>query len=124
MRYRGLSVEPFAGFGSFNLSIIFIILYTSAMNDPKQQKRIKKLRARFDKWRAGHPANYIHDPYARFPLYTFNSPKIDWQKFKKARPEQYAEIAKEVKRLGVTWDQAANDWHTRTKIWKATHIYY
>jgi len=29
-----------------------------------------------------------------------------------------------VKRLGVTWEQAVNDWDTRDKIWKATRYYY
>lgn len=42
----------------------------------------------------------------------------------KIKPDEYRKIEKEVKRLGVTWEQAMNDWETRTKIWKATGYYY
>ena len=42
----------------------------------------------------------------------------------KIKPDEYRKIEKEVKRLGVTWEQAMNDWETRTKIWKATAYYY
>jgi len=90
--------------------------------DPEQQARVKQLRARFDAWRVAHPANFAHDPYGRWA--TFNAPAIDWKKFKKAKPEEYAKIAREVKRLGVTWEQAMNDWDARTAIWKATRYYY
>ena len=92
------------------------------VSNPEQQARVTQLRARFDAWRAAHPANFAHDPYGRWA--TFNAPEIDWKKFKKAKPEEYAKIAREVKRLGVTWEQAMNDWETRTKIWKATGYHY
>jgi len=92
------------------------------LSDPEQQKLVKQLRAKFDEWRKAHPANFAHDPYGRWA--TFNAPEIDWKKFKKAKPDEYRKIEKEVKRLGVTWEQAMNDWKTRTKIWKATGYYY
>ena len=92
------------------------------LSDPAQQELVKQLRAEFDEWRKAHPANYTPDPYGRWA--TFNAPEIDWKKFKKAKPEEYRKIEKEVKRLGVTWEQAMNDWETRTKIWKAIGYYY
>jgi arylsulfatase A-like enzyme len=90
--------------------------------NPERQKLVKQLRARFNEWRAAHPANFEHDPYGRWA--TFNAPEIDWDKFKMAHPDEYAKIAREVKRSGVTWEQAVNDWDTRTAIWKATRYYY
>ncbi len=92
------------------------------LNRPESQVLVEQLRTRFDNWRAEHPANYRHDPYDRWA--PFNAPEIDWERFHKAKPEQYEKIAAEVARLGVTWDQALNDWDTRTAIWNATRYYY
>ncbi|NQY31626.1 MAG: sulfatase-like hydrolase/transferase [Coraliomargarita sp.] len=92
------------------------------VSNPEQQGRVQQLRAWFDEWRAAHPANFTHNPYAQFA--PFNAPEIDWERFKKVRPEEYAKIAKEVERLGVTWEQAMNDWDTRTAIWKAVDYNY
>lgn len=86
------------------------------------QRATEEERGKFDEWRNAHPANYTPDPYSRWA--TFNAPKIDWKKFKKAKPQEYQKIEKEVKRLGVTWEQAVNDWETRVKIWKAIGYYY
>jgi hypothetical protein len=77
----------------------------------------KKRRKRLG--RQAHPANYEHEPGR-----TFNAPEIDWEQFKKKNPKDYNIIEKEVKRLGVTCEQAVNDWETRKKIWKATKFYY
>ena len=41
-----------------------------------------------------------------------------------AKPGEYEKIAREVKRLGVTWEQAMNHWGTRTAIWKTIGYYY
>lgn len=91
-------------------------------NNPEQQERVNQLRKRFDDWRNEHPANYTYDPYGKFA--TFNSPEIDWDRFKKAYPAEHDKIAIEVERLGVTWDQALNDWDTRLTISKAAGYYY
>ena len=95
---------------------------SNLVNTPEQRELVKQLRSRFDAWRAAHPANFAHDPYGRWA--TFNAPEIDWEKFRKAKPEEYEKIAREVKKLGVTWEQAMNDWDTRSAIWKATGYYY
>ena len=34
------------------------------------------------------------------------------------------DASKQVKRLGVTWEQALDDWEVRRKIWKAAGYYY
>ncbi len=92
------------------------------LNAPEQWDRVRELRVQFSEWRAAHPVNFAHDPYGKQA--TFNAPKIDWAKFKKAKPNEYAKIAKQVKRLGVTWEQAMADWETRAAIWRATGYYY
>ncbi len=89
------------------------------VNNPEYQEEVKQLRKRFDDWRLAHPANYEHQPGK-----TFNAPEIDWAQFKKKNPKDYKRIAKEVSRLGVSWEQATDDWETRKKIWKATKFYY
>ncbi len=92
------------------------------VDDPLHAKEVRQLRNRFAAWRAAHPANYTPNPYGQYS--TFNAPEIDWTKFKKAHPDVYANIAREVERLGVTWGQAVNDWTVRTQIWKTTRYYY
>jgi arylsulfatase A-like enzyme len=91
-------------------------------DDPAQWQRVMELRSRLDSWRSAHPANYVFDPYIKNA--TFNAPEIDWARFKKAHPQEYAKIAKEVEHLGVTWQQAVHDWETRSAIWEATGYYY
>ncbi|MDG1301794.1 MAG: sulfatase-like hydrolase/transferase [Opitutae bacterium] len=92
------------------------------VNNPEQEARVAELRQRFDDWRAAHPANYTADPYGRWA--TFNAPEINWALFEKKHPKEYEKIAKQVKRLGVTWEQALDDWDLRMKISKAVGYYY
>lgn len=89
------------------------------VNSPEHQERVKKLRSTFDEWRQAHPANYEHQPGK-----TFNAPEIDWAKFKKKNAKDYKKIEAAVNQLGVSWEQATDDWETRKKIWNATKIYY
>ena len=49
---------------------------------------------------------------------------MDWEKFKAFRPKQYAKIADEVERMGVTWEQAVNDWNIRFEICKNAGYWY
>lgn len=92
------------------------------VKNPEQQARVAELRLRFDDWRDAHPANYTADPYGCWA--TYNAPEIDWALFKKKHPKEYEKIAKQVKRLGVTWEQALDDWDLRMKISKAVGYYY
>ena len=85
------------------------------VNNPEHQERVNRLRSMFDEWRQAHPANYEHQPGT-----TFNAPEIDWEELKEAHPKDYQKIEKEVKRLGVTWEQAVYDREIRRKIWAAT----
>ena len=92
------------------------------VNNPEQEARVAELRQRFDDWRDAHPANYTADPYGRWA--TFNAPEINWALFEKKHPKEYEKIAKQVKRLGVTWEQALDDWDVRRAISKAVGYYY
>ena len=89
---------------------------------PEYKTRVEAARNKFEKWREQNPSTYSYNIYE--PRSQALAPEIDWVKFKKAKPAEYKKIAKEVKSLGVTWEQAINDWETRKKIWKAINYYY
>ena len=88
----------------------------------KEQMRVKQLKVQFENWRKEHPDNYEYNPYIFHP--TTNSPDIDWKRFKEVRPEVYEDIARQVKRLKVTWEQAVDDWDIRHKISKKANYWY
>ena len=92
------------------------------MTNPKEQAKVNQLKAQFENWRNEHPNNYEFNPYNFNP--TTNAPEIDWARFKEAKPEVYEDIAREVKRLNVTWKQAVDDWEIRNKILAAVDYYY
>ena len=52
------------------------------------------------------------------------APEIDWDEFKKVRPEEYAKIKAQIERLGVTWEQAMNDWKIRYEICSHAGYWY
>ncbi|MGZ0654269.1 sulfatase-like hydrolase/transferase [Coraliomargarita sp. W4R72] len=84
------------------------------INHPEFQARIEAVRQEFASWRAQHPSTYSYDVYGRRAQSL--APEIDWEAFKKARPEEYARIAAQIERFGVTWEQAEDDWAVRYKI--------
>lgn len=92
--------------------------------NPESKDRVENLRARFDEWRAAHPANYIYTPHLKHPCTTSFSPKIDWDEFKANRPDQYRAIVKAIREIDVTWEQAMNDWETRLEVSRRSGIFY
>ena len=65
--------------------------------------------------------NYEHKPDG---LPHFDSKDIDWAYFEEKLPEKYARIKAEVDRLGVTWQQAEDDWEIRYEIGLKARYWY
>lgn len=83
---------------------------------------IEELRGRFNQWRESTPVNYEQFTYDDRPQ--FYSKDIDWDRFREKWPELYASIKAEVDRLGVTWQEAENDWEIRYKICAKLEYWY
>ena len=92
------------------------------IRDPEKSAQAAELRAALDQWREKHPANYDYDVYGRRPGGL--APEIDWKKFAAARPKEYARIKAQVEDMGVTWEQAMNDWATRLQISSRSGYWY
>lgn len=92
------------------------------INDLSQQARIDELRRAYDAWRAAHPSTYDYDPYGRRAQAL--APEIDWKRFKEARPDVYAKIDKQIRKMDVTWEDAVDDWPTRYAICLAIGYWY
>lgn len=92
------------------------------VNNPEYAPVVDQLRADFDAWRAENPENYDYNSYGKRSEAW--AQEIDWDRFKAAKPEIYAKIKTEVERLGVTWEQAMDDWEIRWKICSRTGYWY
>jgi arylsulfatase A-like enzyme len=86
---------------------------TNLIGNPGYSEEIETLRSTTLKWRKDNPSNY--DPMKNGRPH-FGNMEIDWEKFKEVSPEEYARVEAEVKRLGISWDQAVNDWELRYEI--------
>jgi arylsulfatase A-like enzyme len=86
---------------------------TNLIENPGYAEEIETLRSTTLKWRKDNPSNY--NPMKNGRPH-FGNMEIDWEKFKEVSPEEYARVEAEVKRLGITWDQAINDWELRYEI--------
>lgn len=93
-------------------------------NDPLWASKLQYWSERFDQWQTENPDTYPkhYNPYGPRPQ--TNAPGIDWKKYKKYWPDQYKQIAAEVERLGVTWEQALEDPNIRQQIGKKLRWYY
>lgn len=104
--------------------------YYDLSNDPQEAqnladnvnylKQIDNARQIFDQWRAENPSSFKFDHFGHRAQ--FGSPIMDWEQFKKEKPQVYKKIENEIKRLGVDWNMAMNDWKTRLEI--CTNITY
>ena len=105
--------------------------YFDLENDPKEsnslvgnaqyEARIRTLREKFIQWRTENPSSYKH---VLNGLPRFATENIDWEKFKQVAPHHYERIAAAVKELGVTWEQAENDWSIRYQVSKKARYWY
>lgn len=84
------------------------------LNSPETQEQIGAARTELKTWVQNNPPDFDFDPYGSIPQYGCKN--IDWDHFRKSKPEAYARIKAEVDRLGVTWQQAVDDWEIRYEI--------
>jgi arylsulfatase A-like enzyme len=92
------------------------------LSDPEHSAEAARLRSALDEWRSSHPSNYEHSPCGPRPGSL--APSIDWGEFAKARPKEFQAIKAEVERLGVTWEEAMDDWPTRREICRRVGYWY
>ncbi len=85
------------------------------IDDPEMAPRVARLRGIFGEWRTSNPRNYNYDVYEGHRPQSL-APEIDWERFAASRPEEFERIREQVERLGVTWEQAMDDWEIRYKI--------
>ncbi len=91
------------------------------VGDPEYASGLKAISKSFDQWRDENPVNYEHKPDG---LPHFDSKDIDWAYFAEKLPEKYARIKAEIDRLGVTWQQAEDDWEIRYEIGLKAEYWY
>ena len=85
------------------------------------EDRVEAARSRFKEWRKLNPVNYEHK-LGGVPH--FDSRDIDWARFETEKPKEFARIKAQVERLGVTWQQAVEDWEIRYTIGKNARYWY
>jgi len=95
---------------------------TNVIDDPAYAEQVKESRTAFNAWREKYPAEIDYRPYQQYGQSGVMD--MDWEKFKAFRPKQYARIEAEIKRMGVTWEQAINDWDVRFEICKNAGYWY
>jgi arylsulfatase A-like enzyme len=92
------------------------------ISSPEYGAAVEKARKTFLQWREETPVGDIFKTYSKQAA--FGAMEIDWKRFEEAHPEAYQKIAVEVERLGVTWEQAVNDWKIRKAICKKAEYWY
>jgi hypothetical protein len=93
----------------------------SLASHPGEEERIQELREIFKQWREENPSNYEH---VHNGLPHFATRDIDWALFEDVAPAHYGRIKAAIERLGVTWEQAENDWDIRYKVCKEARYWY
>jgi arylsulfatase A-like enzyme len=104
--------------------------YYDLASDPLEMKNLLAdrpeaaalLRALFQQWEKKNPNTYDYMPYGIRPQ--TGAPGIDWEKFKAAQPKAYERIAAEIKKRGVSWDDALEDPEARWEIGRAAKYWY
>jgi arylsulfatase A-like enzyme len=94
----------------------------NVIDDPDYTRQVEESKSLFYDWRKKYPAEIDYRPYQQYGQSGVMD--MDWEKFKEFRPEQYARIEAEIKRMGVTWEQAINDWDVRFEICKNAKYWY
>ena len=93
----------------------------SLVGNSEYKPDIETLRREFAQWRAENPSNYEH---VHNGIPHFGTMNIDWVKFEEASPEVYGRIKAAVESLGVTWEQAEEDWDIRRQVSKKAKWWY
>lgn len=92
------------------------------IHNPEYREALEKARKSFAAWREETPVGDVFRSYGKDAA--FGAMNIDWKRFKESRPEEYRKITAEVERLGVSWEQAVNDWEIRKAICKKAEYWY
>lgn len=92
------------------------------LTDSAYTEERKRLSGLLDTWLKQNPDTYDYDSYGRRSQ--SGAPEIDWDKFQKAWPEEYARIKTAVETMNVTWEQAMNDPVIREKISAEARYWY
>jgi len=93
----------------------------SLVGNTEYEARIQALREKFTQWREENPSNYEH---VHNGIPHFATMDIDWETFKEAAPAHYGRIKAAVDSMGVTWEQAENDWEIRYQVCKKARFWY
>lgn len=94
----------------------------NVIDDPDYTRQVEESKSLFYDWRKKYPAEIDYRPYQQYGQSGVMD--MDWEKFKEFRPKQYARIEAEIKRMGVTLEQAINDWDVRFEICKNAKYWY
>jgi arylsulfatase A-like enzyme len=89
---------------------------------PTYAEERKRLVGLLEAWLKRNPDTYTYDPYGPRPQ--SGAPEIDWERFQKARPADYARIKSAIETLNVTWEQATGDPAIREKVSGAARYWY
>jgi arylsulfatase A-like enzyme len=95
---------------------------SNLIDRPEFAQEVSKVKALFEQWRRENPSTYTYDSYGRRAQAL--APEIDWKRFAEVRPKEYAKIKAEVERLGVSWEQAMDDWAIRYEICSKAGYWY
>jgi arylsulfatase A-like enzyme len=95
---------------------------TNLASNPEYGEKLKQMQSEYAVWRKANPSTFMYDSYGSQPH--SGAPDIDWETFRKAQPEAYEKIARQVKKMGVTWEQAVNDRGIRNEICKNVGYWY
>lgn len=104
--------------------------YYDLASDPGERKNLlagrpeaaAALRGLFQQWEKDNPNTYDYTPYGHRPQ--SGAPDLDWEKFKAAKPKAYERIAAEIKKRGVSWEDAIEDPEARWEIGQAAEYWY
>ena len=91
------------------------------INNPDYEPQIQALREKFLQWREENSSNYDPDHNG---IPHFATRDIDWGRFKEVAPVHYGKIKAAVDSLGVTWEQAENDWNIRYQVCKKARFWF
>jgi len=93
----------------------------SLANQTGEEERIRELRESFLQWRAENPSNY---EFVKNGIPRFSSEAIDWEAFEDVAPQHYQRIKAVIESMGVTWEQAEQDWDIRYQVCKKARFWY
>lgn len=90
--------------------------------NPDYTSQILELKSQFFQWRKDNPIDYNYYPNDKG--FEALATQVNWKKLKKQRLGIYTKIEAEIKRLGITWQLAEENWEVRYEICKKVKFWY